>query len=464
MILLGNGTKSGWYMLKVIIITVILHISLFAAELPKTFVQLAKAIERDATQPYEKIEACSTLPYEALRECKKEVFDTGFALDNAIVSNDDSRSALKTAYLKGLRHCQNLSEHLKRLYATSIKECIVNDNRAQLAKLMQIDLEVRPSLRQEMLDYYEHIRKNFRIDLLERMRHDAAIEKQSREELAEEYAAYQENLRVLEKSELERMLRQSTPSRRKNVYVSSEKTAEGYQLFARNDNTFRVTLTLGFQRLDNLTSDCKQPCRFELPAKSELPVANLMFQNRYEPFSYHATYGWVMGSMNARADGTLYKLPFKKGSDVRVSQGFFGAMSHKNKHAVDFAVPVGTPIYAARGGVVVSTEERYNTGGFEKRFGSTANYVIIEHEDKTLGYYYHLKQRGVAVSVGNTVATGALIGYSGNTGYSSGPHLHFSVVTVDQKDPSKPCTVAFEFKNGDEIIKNPKKGDRFTVK
>jgi murein DD-endopeptidase MepM/ murein hydrolase activator NlpD len=55
------------------------------------------------------------------------------------------------------------------------------------------------------------------------------------------------------------------------------------------------------------------------------------------------------------------------------------------------------------------------------------NYVLIRHADGTLGHYCHLQKGGVLVKVGQTVTAGEPIAHSGNTGFSTGPHLHFCV-------------------------------------
>jgi murein DD-endopeptidase MepM/ murein hydrolase activator NlpD len=115
----------------------------------------------------------------------------------------------------------------------------------------------------------------------------------------------------------------------------------------------------------------------------------------------------------------------QKGTSIKVVQGYGGLFSHKNKAALDFSMPEGTPVYAAREGVIYSFKDDNSEGGLftsERK----ANYIIIRHADGSFGCYWHLQKNGVAVKKG-LVAKGQLIGYSGSTGFVLRPHLHFTV-------------------------------------
>jgi murein DD-endopeptidase MepM/ murein hydrolase activator NlpD len=96
--------------------------------------------------------------------------------------------------------------------------------------------------------------------------------------------------------------------------------------------------------------------------------------------------------------------------------------SHKHS-GQDFAVPVGTAVKAASSGVVVKAGP--NGGGDGSAYG---NAIVIKHGNGTYSQYAHLSQ--VKVNVGQTVPTGKVIALSGNTGNSSGPHLHFEIRTT----------------------------------
>lgn len=124
-----------------------------------------------------------------------------------------------------------------------------------------------------------------------------------------------------------------------------------------------------------------------------------------------------------------YYLPFREGTQVQVTQGVHGFSSHRGQlaYGVDFACHEGTPITASRGGVVLAVKKDSNRGCPSAECVNDANYVIIDHGDGTFGGYYHLQLQGALVAVGDQVCTGQLIGLCGDTGFSTGPHLHFEV-------------------------------------
>lgn len=125
-------------------------------------------------------------------------------------------------------------------------------------------------------------------------------------------------------------------------------------------------------------------------------------------------------------DNYIYELPFKEGTGHKVVQGYGGRFSHKNKAALDFRMPVGTPVYAAREGIIYSFKDDSEEGGPFSKYQRKANYIMIKHSDGSIGCYWHLQKNGVVTKKGD-VAKGQLIGYSGNTGFVLRPHLHFAI-------------------------------------
>jgi murein DD-endopeptidase MepM/ murein hydrolase activator NlpD len=131
-------------------------------------------------------------------------------------------------------------------------------------------------------------------------------------------------------------------------------------------------------------------------------------------------------SVTENIDNFEYQLPFDKGDRHRVVQGYGGLFSHSHIAALDFEMPIGTPIYAARGGIIFSYRDESDEGGPFSKYKNKANYIIIKHDDGSFGCYWHLKKNGVLVKSGR-VAVGQQIGFSGATGQVLRPHLHFSV-------------------------------------
>ncbi|MCW0463310.1 hypothetical protein NB705_000383 [Xanthomonas sacchari] len=82
---------------------------------------------------------------------------------------------------------------------------------------------------------------------------------------------------------------------------------------------------------------------------------------------------------------------------------------------------------AARAGVVMEVRDDFRESGTDPRLGQAANLVRVVHADGSMAIYAHLAPGGVQVRVGQAVQRGDRLGLSGNTGLSSGPHLHFAV-------------------------------------
>jgi len=143
----------------------------------------------------------------------------------------------------------------------------------------------------------------------------------------------------------------------------------------------------------------------------------------------------------ARAgEGTaaLYRLPYPEGQAHVISQALGGInpthTTPYSRHAVDFRMPPGTPVLAARAGVVIGTEWRYEAGAEDDALLTRANLVRVRHADGSVAIYAHLRHRGVTVAEGEAVEAGRLLGLSGATGFASGPHLHFAVTQVTSTD------------------------------
>lgn len=203
-------------------------------------------------------------------------------------------------------------------------------------------------------------------------------------------------------------------------------------LVAHNDGpapiTVHVTLTG-----ENYASDRVWPATLVVPAHTAMPLGRVYAADQNGGgYSFLFRYSHHFGRVDAVHDAeAVYRLPYPEGQAYAVTQAYGGKLSsHNNRenlYAVDFAMPRGTPIMAARAGVVIDATFKHQEGGYDVRFLDKANTVAIAHDDGTVAEYAHLSAGEQIVKAGQRVAAGDLIGHSGNTGYSSGPHLHFIV-------------------------------------
>jgi murein DD-endopeptidase MepM/ murein hydrolase activator NlpD len=158
-------------------------------------------------------------------------------------------------------------------------------------------------------------------------------------------------------------------------------------------------------------------------------------------------------SVTENLDTYTYSLPYEKGTKHRIVQGYGGMFSHIHSATLDFTMPVGTPVHAAREGIIYSYKDQSDEGGPLPKYSRKANYIIVKHNDGSYGCYWHLKKNGVAVKNGY-VAKGQLIGYSGNTGFVLRPHLHFSVKRILNYEIDSFVRTKFKTANGIQLLKS----------
>ena len=143
-------------------------------------------------------------------------------------------------------------------------------------------------------------------------------------------------------------------------------------------------------------------------------------------------------------------VPFACGARFPVSQGHAtGSHLSHDTYAWDFRMPEGTPITAARAGVVRLARGDSRIGGCDPKMAKEANYVVLEHDGDLETQYLHFSS--VVVKVGERVEEGQLLGYSGNTGWSCGPHLHFKVARRENDGWNNPSLPAMLAGHGDPV-------------
>jgi murein DD-endopeptidase MepM/ murein hydrolase activator NlpD len=247
------------------------------------------------------------------------------------------------------------------------------------------------------------------------------------------------------------------------VSVRKVASGNGVSLIVENRAPCDVTVTLTFET-NNVRVTQIRPETETYPPGSETEAVRIAPEDPSRRCSWRFHFDWVKGNVRAKHDeNTLYLLPFEGGRSFRVTQGYSGTLTHfdENQYAVDFAMREGTAVCAARSGVVVDLEESFNTGGPSKKYKDRANFVSIAHADGTVGEYHHLRQNGVLVEIGQHVEAGQRIALSGNTGYSTFPHLHFGVYSPVDGKQLQSHPIAFTTRQG--IVTEPVEGKLYTA-
>lgn len=141
--------------------------------------------------------------------------------------------------------------------------------------------------------------------------------------------------------------------------------------------------------------------------QKEIKIAEEKYRKQLEALKNNS-------SSNTAGSG-FFMRPVSGGS---ISANGYYPKSGKYHGAIDYAISVGTKVVAAADGVVMLTQELN---------GSYGTYVVIRHANGLQSYYAHGQRGSIVVNPGDIVKKGQKIMLSGNTGNSSGPHLHFEV-------------------------------------
>ncbi|QOW21538.1 M23 family metallopeptidase [Novilysobacter avium] len=223
--------------------------------------------------------------------------------------------------------------------------------------------------------------------------------------------------------------------------VRIEATDDGYHAWADNPLPGPIEVRLRYRQRHNTVASPALPARATIPTDGSTVVAVFRAADPSGAVDFDLILDSVPGNPSAQPRDVTYLLPLTKDTPIAIDQGFAGSFSHdddENRYAIDFAVPVGTAVLAARDGVVMQVIDHHldalrnnpaqhrGAGPADKLLRNT-NHIRILHDDGSMAVYAHLQQGGAVAKPGQRVRTGQHIGWSGNTGFSTGPHLHFAV-------------------------------------
>jgi murein DD-endopeptidase MepM/ murein hydrolase activator NlpD len=199
-------------------------------------------------------------------------------------------------------------------------------------------------------------------------------------------------------------------------------------------NTFYGPVQIAYRITQprNLSPETRLRGNRVLPPRSETELAALLADDSRRAVDLQLAFQYIHGEPGARhAPRVPYRLPFAVASTYRVSQAFPDVITHgdaSSRHAIDFVMPVGTEVFAARGGTVLEVASDFYDSGQDPAVDlPRANIVRVLHEDGTLSLYAHLNWNSIRVRPGQAISRGEYIADSGNTGFTTGPHLHFVV-------------------------------------
>ena len=217
------------------------------------------------------------------------------------------------------------------------------------------------------------------------------------------------------------------------VQISVQPSGKYLRLVGRNDGMAPMNVRVDLASSRNVRSDGGMVLHAVLQPGPEKTLARLEPVYSREPMEVRWRVSSQLGDPAAVHDeGAHYLLPFSAGRRFQVVQATDGPLTTHNsenmRHAVDIAMPAGTPVLAARSGRMLDSRGWFGEGRSEGEYLGRANFVRILHPDGTWAVYAHLSEINTQLNPGDWVEAGTQIGLSGNSGFSSGPHLHFAVL------------------------------------
>jgi hypothetical protein len=237
----------------------------------------------------------------------------------------------------------------------------------------------------------------------------------------------------------------------KSVQVIERHSGNAVTLWAQLTGCTEATVTLSVPST-NMTASCALPVTIDTKGQTTFNLVTLQPSQPKLPWAYKCHLDWQYGRREKiNKCSMVFDLPYVDGPHT-VSQGYLGRSSHyqgsRNEYAIDWSMPTGTTAVAAQAGTVVAIRQDSRVGGPDEKFIPADNYVVIRHVDGTFAEYCHLKPESVKVALGDKVKARQPLALSGNTGHSTGPHLHFAVFVNTGGKTRKTFPVKFRTAQG----------------
>ena len=215
-----------------------------------------------------------------------------------------------------------------------------------------------------------------------------------------------------------------------NISVERTDTDKSTQLIGANNCRCVVTLQVSIvqSNFSDIPKGASYQATLEPGARQTVVAARRTSDAKAD---LHFAWKVALGSPQAvHSPPRPYRAPFAVGSTFTISQAYPTRITHvtpDSQYAVDIALPDGTPVYAARAGTVINVRHDSFRGAAFPALLDQANVIEILHDDGTIAVYAHLHWDSIRVRIGQRIQLGEYIANSGNTGFTTGPHLHFAV-------------------------------------
>ena len=249
------------------------------------------------------------------------------------------------------------------------------------------------------------------------------------------------------------------------VKLLQRSTDQGVTLFAQNTYYAPIQLAFRIMMPQNVAATTQLKGMQMLPPRGDATLLSVGAADPSMPVSFDYEYQFLPGDPQAQhRPDRPYRFPFGKSSTFLVSQAYPDTVTHNepsSQYAIDFAMPIGTHIDAARGGVVIEIASDFFEAGVDAaKDGPRANVVRVLHDDGTMSLYGHLNWNSIRVKPGQRIERGEYIADSGNTGFSTGPHLHF---VVQRNRGGAIISVPIEFETASGAAVSVRSNERYTA-